>query len=41
MLLIRVENIFVIALLVLEQPAAIMAAIELALLVDGVTLHIE
>ena len=36
MLLIRFENIFVIAIFVLEWPAAMLAAVELALLVDGV-----
>ena len=36
MLLIRFENIFVIAIFVLEWPAAVLAALELAVLVDGV-----
>ncbi len=36
MLLIRFENIFVIALFVMEGPATLLAAVELALLVDGV-----
>ena len=36
MLLIRFENIFVIALFVMEGPAAMLAPVELALLVDGI-----
>ena len=36
MLLIRFENIFVIALFVMEGPAAMQAPVELSLLVDGI-----
>ena len=36
MLLIRFENIFVIALCIMEGPAAMLAPVELALLVDGI-----
>ena len=36
MLLIRFENIFVIALFVMEGPAAVLAPVELAVLVDGI-----
>jgi hypothetical protein len=35
MLLIRFENIFVIALCIMEGPAAMLAPVELALLIDG------
>ena len=35
MLLIRFENIFVIALCIMEGPAAMLAPVELSLLVDG------
>ncbi len=41
MLLIRFENIFVIALFVMERPAAVLAAVELALLVDGVLYQVK
>ena len=41
MLLIRFENIFVIALFVMEGPAAVLAAVELALLVDGVLYQVK
>ena len=41
MLLIRLENIFVIALFVMEGPAAVLAAVELALLVDGVLYQVK
>ena len=36
MLLIRFENIFVIALCIMEGPAAMLAPVELSLLVDGI-----
>ena len=36
MLLIRFENIFVIALCIMEGPAAVLAPVELALVVDGI-----
>ena len=36
MLLIRFENTFVIALFVMEGPAAVLAPVELSLVVDGV-----
>jgi hypothetical protein len=36
MLLIRFENIFVIALCIMERPAAMLAPVELSLLVDGI-----
>ena len=36
MLLISFENIFVIALFVMEGPAAMQAPVELSLLVDGI-----
>ena len=36
MLLNKFENIFVIALCIMEGPAAMLAAVELALVVDGV-----
>ena len=36
MLLIRFENIFVIALCIMEGPAAMLAPVELAVLVDGI-----
>ena len=41
MLLIRFENIIVIALFVMEGPAAVLAAVELALLVDGVLYQVK
>ena len=41
MLLIRFENIFVIALFVMKRPAAVLAAVELALLVDGVLYQVK
>ena len=41
MLLIRFENIFVIALFVMEGPATLLAAVELALLVDGVLYQVK
>ena len=41
MLLIRFENIFVIALFVMERPATVLAAVELALLVDGVLYQVK
>ena len=41
MILIRFENIFVIALFVMERPAAVLAAVELALLVDGVLYQVK
>ena len=36
MLLISFENIFVIALCIMEGPAAMLAPVELSLLVDGI-----
>jgi hypothetical protein len=36
MLLIRFENIFVIALCIMEGPAAMLAPVELSVLVDGI-----
>ena len=36
MLLIRFENIFVIALFVMEGPPTVLAPVELAVLVDGI-----
>ena len=41
MILIRFENIFVIALFVMERPGAVLAAVELALLVDGVLYQVK
>lgn len=41
MLLIRLENIFVIALFVMERPAAMLAPVELSLLVDSIVWHVE
>ena len=42
MLLIKFENIFVIALCIMERPAAMLAAVvELALLVDSIIWHVE
>ena len=41
MLLIRFENIFVIALFVMERPVAMLAAIDLAFLVDSITHDIK
>ena len=41
MLLIRFENIFVIALFVMEGPAAVLTAKYLAVLVDGVSGLVE
>ena len=41
MLLIRFENIFVIALCIMEGPAAMLAPVELSLLVDGVLYHVK
>ena len=41
MLLIRFENTFVIALFVMEGPAAMLAPVELALVVDGVLYQVK
>ena len=41
MLLFRFENIFVIALFVMERPVTMLAAVELALLVDGVLYQVK
>ena len=41
MLLIRFENTFVIALFVMEGPAAVLAPVELALVVDGVLYQVK
>ena len=41
MLLIKLVNIFVIALFVMEGPAAVLAPVELALLVDGILYQVK
>ena len=41
MLLIRFENIFVIALFVMEGPAAMLVPVEFSLLVDSIVWHVE
>ena len=41
MLLNKFENIFVIALFVMKRPAAVLAAIDLAVLVDSIVWHVE
>ena len=41
MLLIRFENIFVIALCIMERPAAMLAAVEFSLVVDSIIWHVE
>ena len=41
MLLIKFENTFVIALCIMDGPAAMLAPVELSLLVDGVLYQVK